>query len=57
MTVLGIHQGAPAIYDPETGKCVIVFRPTAHGWSKAVKLAVQLSREIAYWNSQVEVRV
>lgn len=45
--MLGIYQGHPAIYDPATGKCAVVFNRTAHGWSKAIKLAVELARDIA----------
>lgn len=45
--MLGIHEGNPAIFCPVTGVCVVVFRRSAWGWSKAVALAVQLSREIA----------
>lgn len=45
--MIGIHEGNPAIYCPVTGKCVVVFKSTAHGWSKAIRLAVELSREIA----------
>lgn len=44
--LLGIHKGHPAIYCPVTGACVIVFRASAHGWQKAVKLAVELSKEL-----------
>lgn len=46
LTMLGIYQGHPAIYDPVSRQCVVVFNRTAHGWSKAVKLAVELAREI-----------
>lgn len=44
--MLGIHKGSPAIYCPATGACVVVFKRSAMGWSKAVKLAVELSREL-----------
>ena len=44
--MLGIYQGSPAIFDPTTGLCAVVFRRSAHGWSKAVRLAVELSREL-----------
>lgn len=36
--MLGIYRGCPAVYDPVTGACVFVFRRTAQGWSKAIKL-------------------
>ena len=44
--MLGIYKGSPAIYDPVTGKCAVVFPRSARGWSKAVKLAVELSLEL-----------
>lgn len=36
--MLGIYRGAPAVFDPVTGACVVVFRSTAMGWSKAAAL-------------------
>lgn len=44
--MLGIYEGSPAIYCPTTGACVVVFNRSAHGWSKAVKLAVEVAREL-----------
>lgn len=40
--MLGLHRNRPAIYCPIRGKCVFVFRPTASGWSKAVKLVAEI---------------
>lgn len=44
--LVGIHRGHPAIYDPTTGECAVVYSRSAAGWSKAVKLAVELAREL-----------
>lgn len=44
--MLGIYKGSPAIFDPDTGVCAVVFLRSASGWSKAVRLAVELSREL-----------
>lgn len=44
--MLGIHKGHPAIYCRETGQCVVVFRASAHGWSKAIKLALDIEKEL-----------
>lgn len=44
--MIGIYKGSPAIYDPVSGKCAVVFPRTAAGWSRAVKLAVEVSKEL-----------
>ena len=47
--MLGIFQGKPAVCD-ERGVPVIVFMPRGprhyHGWSRAIREAVELSREL-----------
>lgn len=45
--MLRIHNGSPAILDPATGLTVVIFAPTAAGWSRAVALAVDLARGVA----------
>ena len=40
--MLGIYRGRPAVFDPVTGVCVVVFFRTAQGWSKASALVRDL---------------
>jgi hypothetical protein len=44
--MLGIYKGSPAIFCPVTGECVVIFLRSAWGWSKAVSLVVELSKEL-----------
>lgn len=41
--MLRAHNGSPAILDTATGLPVVIFAATAAGWSKAVKLALDLA--------------
>lgn len=42
--MLGIYRGCPAVFDPTTGLCVIVFANTARGWSRASGLVQDFRR-------------